>query len=81
MRWVVERDIFGAPITVLYKGSDVFKTRLGALFTVLTYTLLLFNLVALVTAFFDGSKQEEKSQTIALDRYNAGKYYLNGNDF
>ena len=47
----------------------------------MTYTLILFNLVGLVTAFIDLSNQEEKSQTIALDRYNAGRYNLEENDF
>ena len=54
--WLTGRDIFGAPITVLYKGSDVFKTKLGAFFTLITYVLILFNFIRLLTAFMDGSK-------------------------
>ena len=42
---VVERDIFGHPIHVNYKGSDTYQTRIGALCTVVTYTLMVFNLV------------------------------------
>ena len=80
-KWLTERDIFGAPITVLYKGSDVFKTKSGAACTIVTYILILFYFVGLISAFIDMSKQEEKSQSIALDRYNAGRYYLDENDF
>ena len=44
-KFLVERDIYGLPITVLYKGSDVFKTWMGATCTLLTYCLLLVNVV------------------------------------
>lgn len=54
--FLVDQDIFGQPISVFYKESDVFKTRLGALTTIAVYALMLFNLLTLTQAFFDGSK-------------------------
>ena len=60
VNFLVERDIYGQPITVNYMGSDTFKTRMGAFFTLLTYVLILFNLANLMGAFFDGSRQDEK---------------------
>ena len=70
--FLVDRDIYGMPITVLYKGSDAFKTRFGATFTLLTYVLLLINIISLTESFFNGSRQDESSQTVLYDRYSAG---------
>ena len=81
VKWLTKRDIFGAPITVLYKGSDAFRTRLGAFFTILTYILILVQLISLSTAFIDGSKQDTKSQTSAIERLNAGSFNLKENHF
>lgn len=39
--WVHDLDIFGHPVTVFYKGSDTYKTRLGVLCTFAVYTLTL----------------------------------------
>ena len=54
-------DIFGHPIGVNYKGNDTYQTRLGAFFTLATYTFMLINLGTLITAFFNGSNQDEKN--------------------
>ena len=56
VKFLKERDIYGLPITVLYKGSDQYKTSMGSLFTILTYTLLLVNVISLTQGFLDGSK-------------------------
>ena len=40
-------DIFGHPIRINYNGSDTYKTKLGALVTLLAYALLIFNTIAL----------------------------------
>ena len=40
-------DVFGHPITINYKGSGTYKTKLGALITLVTYTVLIFNTVSL----------------------------------
>ena len=49
-------DIFGHPIRINYKGSDTYKTKLGAFVTLLTYALILFNTITLTQAFIDHSK-------------------------
>ena len=61
---IVNRDIYGHNIGVHYRGSDSFKTRLGAFVTLITYLLISFNFERLLVAFKDGSKQEEKNQSI-----------------
>ena len=48
--------MYGHAIGVHYRGSDAYQTRLGALCTIVTYALMLVNLVTLSTAFNDGSK-------------------------
>ena len=52
---IVNQDIFGHEIKVNYRNSDTFKTSLGALCTIATYTLIIINFVTLLTAFIDGS--------------------------
>ena len=61
-------DIFGHPIGVNYKGNSTFQTKLGALFTLAVYSLIIINLVTLSTDFMDGSKQEEKNGLVYFDR-------------
>ena len=76
IKFLVERDIYGQPISVLYKGSDVFKTKMGALCTILTYCLLLINGITLVEGFLDNSRQQESAQTQFYDAYKAGVFSL-----
>lgn len=80
-KFFVGRDIFGQSITVNYKGSDAYRTKLGALFTIVTYVLILINGIALVEGFLNGSKQSESSQTFFFDRYNEGKQLLDESQF
>lgn len=54
--FLVDKDIFGQPISVFYQGSDVYKTRLGAFFTFVTYSLIAFNFITLTEAYFGISK-------------------------
>ena len=49
-------DIYGHAVGVHYKGSDTFKTRMGALCTFITYALMTVNLITLISAFLDGSQ-------------------------
>mgnify|MGYP001626562620 CR=1 FL=1 len=74
-----ERDIYGQPISINYKGSDVFKTKIGALVSLLTYMLIIFNLVNLTRAFMDGSKQDETTSTVSFNRFEAGPFNLQEN--
>ena len=62
-------------------GSDAFKTKLGAFVTLLTYTLMLFNFTNLMRAFFDGSRQDEKQSTVAIDPFLADELNLQENQF
>ena len=48
-------DIYGHPINVLYKGDPVYRTRLGSLFTLVTYILILVNFGALMKQWVDKS--------------------------
>ena len=48
--------MFGQPVTLNYRGSDVFRTKPGALLSLATYALMLFSLANLVQSFFDGDK-------------------------
>ena len=48
VKFLVNRDFFGQPITVLYKGNEKYKTKLGAFCTILVTVLVLINTVMLV---------------------------------
>lgn len=61
IEYLVDKDIYGQPVTVNYKGSDSFKTSFGSFCSLLTYVLILFNFTTLVRGFMDGSKQSEQS--------------------
>ena len=50
---IVEQDIFGHPIHVNYKGRDTYKIRIGALCTLLTGLVILFNLMVTTLGFLD----------------------------
>ena len=79
--FLVEKDIYGQPVTVNYMGSDTFKTKLGAFVTLLTYALMLFNFTNLMRAFFDGSRQDEKQSTVAIDPFLADESNFQENQF
>ena len=48
---IVSGDIYGHPIGVNYKGSDTYRTKLGALFTIVAYVLVFLNFIAISVAF------------------------------
>ena len=81
LSWIVDKDIFGQPVGVNYEGSDSFKTKVGALITVLTYLVMLMNLSTLLTAFADGSRQEENQATSVIDKFITGPHNLQENQF
>ena len=53
---LVNQDIYGHAIGVNYRGSGAYQTRLGALFTFVTYVLIIVNTVSILIAFNDVSK-------------------------
>ena len=79
--FLIERDMFGQPVSINYEGSDMFRTKLGALLSILTYTLMIFNLVSLTNSFNDGSKQEQTTNTVVIDRFESGSFNLQENQF
>ena len=70
--FLVGQDMYGQPVSVLYRGSDFYRTKVGAFFTMATYALMLFNLAALLQGFFDGSRQKQSQNSGFFDRFDAG---------
>ena len=59
--FLVGFDIYGHQIGVNYKGGGTFNTRLGALCTLVTYTLMLVNMSGLLIDWADDSRWEVKT--------------------
>ena len=74
-------DTYGRPISLQYKGSDTFRTSLGAACTILTYSAVLIYLISLLIAFSDGSKQSESVQLLQMDTFKAGAFNLTDHNF
>ena len=74
--WLISTDMYGLPVTVNYHGSDKYQTKLGAFFSVATYTLIVMNVVGLIQGFYDNSKQSESQQTKNFDPYFEKGYSL-----
>ena len=79
--WIISTDMFGSPVVVNYKGSDVYQTKLGAFFSLATYALMIINLVSLLQDFFNNSRQSESQQTKKFDTYFGESYSLQENLF
>ena len=75
-RFLVDRDIYGEKIKVMYKGNDLYQTKLGALCTILTYVLICINAFSVFQGFVNGTRQNESAQTLYFDRYEAGPISL-----
>ena len=73
---IVDQDIYGHPVGVHYKGSDTYKTKLGAFCTLGTYAMIFFNLTVLIIAFNDGSKRDEKFLESIFDRFTSDQFNL-----
>ena len=69
-------DIFGHPIGVHYRGSDEFKTHMGAFCTILAYILMAFNCYTMTISYLDHSKQEQKVEVMTGDIYDSPEYYF-----
>ena len=66
---LVNQDIFGAPISVHFQGSESYQTKLGAFCTISTYILALVNSINLTMAFLDHSNQEERTSRTRVDDF------------
>ena len=78
---LVELDRYGHQVGVHFKGSGTYNTKLGAIMTLATYTLVLFNMVSLIIAFADSSKQFENSNEYKVDAFYSGPYTLGEESF
>ena len=56
VKFLVKRDIFGNPVSVSYKGSDKYKTIMGAVCTVFVTVLILINTVILIQDYTSQSR-------------------------
>ena len=81
IQFIVDRDIFGQPIGVHYRGSSAYKTFLGSICTLGAYALMIMQLILLITVFIDGSNQTEKTQVNALDRFFGGPRKFSEHNF
>ena len=70
--FLVGQDAYGQAVSINYRGSDSFKTKLGALCTLITTVIMLVNFGSLMSAYTKGSRQEEKSQTLQFDPWTQG---------
>ena len=64
--WVKDVDIFGHPVTVFYKGSDTYKTKLGLFFTLGVFVLTMSYLMIQLSAMADMSDPEVLIMTKTL---------------
>ena len=51
VKFLVNRDVFGQPITVLYKGQETYRTKMGAFCTILVSVLVLVNSIMLAQGY------------------------------
>ena len=40
-KWLQDKDVFGEPISINFKGKTEYKTKLGALCTIMMYVFML----------------------------------------
>ena len=63
-----------------YRGSGSYKTIPGALCSLVTRGLIIYNLILLIIDFYDGSNQKESIQTLSLDRFYSDPYKFEENN-
>ena len=59
-----------------YKGKSSFQTLLGAFISIATFAIIMVNFVAISQDFMDGSRQEEKIQSVSVDSFFTDAYKL-----
>ena len=57
-------DIYGYPIGLQYRGNETYRTALGGVLTLITFTLICINTVDLATQYLDNSAQKEQKNTV-----------------
>ena len=78
---ITELDLFGHSVGIMFKGDPTYKTLLGAVTTIGLYVIMIANFVLLITAYHDGSRQEQKNGYRKIDRHFSEAYYLDENNF
>ena len=53
---LVGYDIYGHQVGINYRGDNFYRTKLGTFFTLVTYVLIIFNVLSSIQAFYDGSR-------------------------
>ena len=61
LKFIVGKDIYGHALGVNYNGEGTYKTRLGDLLTLATYTLILLNFVTISQEFINRTSQIESN--------------------
>ena len=74
-------DLFGHTIGVNFRDSQTFDTKLSAVVSFVTLSFMMINLAFLLIAFQDGSRQEETTTFIQVDRFDSKPYNLAKNKF
>ena len=80
-KFLVDKDAFGHVVGLNYRGSETYQTKIGALCTLTTLVLIIFNTVTLSTAFVDGSRQDEKAQSTTFNLFDSDTYNFEENGF
>ena len=66
-KYLLKLDRFGHRMEMHYQGSATYQTLFGSLVTVLTYVLILINLVTIFSAFINNDNQTEVIRRINID--------------
>ena len=74
--FVLERDVYGHPIAVHFKGKTAYNTWLGVLCTFLVYGVVFQSVIALGGAFLDHSRQDQKVDVEKFDRFDSESFNL-----
>ena len=82
MKLLTNIDIYGRPIGIHLNGASTYKTKLGSLYTIAVYALILSNIMLGAIYWSNGQKQEEKQgfQRVDLIADNATAYNFAEND-
>ena len=78
--FLLDKDIYGQEIGLLYKGKSQYQTRLGAPLTLATYILVTVYLTSKVRFFFEKSGQVENFNKIKVDLFDEDTVYMNQTD-
>ena len=67
--FLLDRDIYGHPINVHFKGKTTYNTWLGLLCTLFVYSIVCQSMIVLGTDFINDLRQDEKVNVEKYDRH------------